>query len=460
MVDLKRRLAILAAKLVNFFLGFSCSGGTAAPGLIALKIDPQLLTKLHKQLKFSIIISGTNGKTTTARILASILRSAKIPYYHNRTGSNLLRGIVSELSKHVRLNGSLKKKVGLWEIDEAALPLAVKALRPKIIILTNLFRDQLDRYGEVDTLAQKWAQALGQLPPQSIVILNADDPLVASLGSKTKNRVLYYGLRDKRLGSARPAHASDATFCPSCLKPLNYQTCFVSHQGIYQCSKCGQIQPRLDYRGQQTELLKNSLKLKINKTQLIIKLTGIYNLYNSLAAFSLARSLGIKGEKIKQGFKNFRPAFGRFEKIPLNNNHQELRLMLAKNPTGFNQVLKTINQMAGSHSLSCLLALNDRIADGQDVSWIWDVDFNLLKKLRIDKLIVSGTRADDLALRLKYAEINYQSTTQTVRNLNKALNTLIKQRNKKMFIIPTYTAMLDIRKILSKMNLIHSTWED
>lgn len=468
MFDLRKTIAIISAKAIAFILRKVKSGGTAAPGLISLKIDPKLLIKLKNHLRFSILISGTNGKTTTTRMLASILKSADIPFFHNRAGSNLLRGVASELVNHSDITGHFPCKIGLWEIDEAVFPHAVKQLKPRIIVLTNLFRDQLDRYGEIDTLAKKWQKALNKLPSKTIVILNADDPTVASLGKKLKCKIIYFGIKDKSLGIKFLSHASDATFCPDCLLPLDYKACFVSHLGIYKCKKCGEIQPKTNIHCLQAKFLKDGLTQIVIKTvknkpsdlegkySLKINLPGTYNIYNILASFMTALSLKIKPKKIIQGFNQFKPAFGRFETIKVNQ--KTLKILLVKNPAGFNEILKTLIQLTKEKRISLLIVLNDLIADGRDVSWIWDVDFNLLKKSNLDKIIISGTRTYDMALRLKYENAKCQMSN--VKCLKDAIKMLLKQQNKQLFILPTYTAMLETRKILNKMGLVHSTWKD
>ncbi len=461
MFDLRQSLAILIGKFILFFLEkVNFGGGTAAPGLLALKIDSQLLKKLSQNLKFSLVVSGTNGKTTTSRMLASVLKSAGIPYFHNRTGSNLLRGITSELIKWSSLRGNLENKIGLWEVDEAVLPEAISQLKPKIVILTNLFRDQLDRYGEIDTLAKKWKQALKGLAETATVIINSDDPTVASLGKDLKTQVIYYGIKDKSLGSQTLSHASDATACPYCLRPLKYLSCFVSHLGRYQCLSCGQIQPKTQIFCSEAVIEPENLKIKINGQLIKVKLSGIYNVYNVLASFATAKALKIDIKKVVEGFQNFQPAFGRFEAIQLAGG-KNLKILLVKNPTGFNQVLKTLIRLAENKKVALLIALNDLIADGRDVSWIWDVDMEMLRQLHLEALIVSGTRGYDMGLRLKHANFQFPiSNFQIEEKLKTAVEKIINQNNKDLYILPTYTAMLEIRKILNKMGLVHKTWED
>lgn len=467
MIDLKFYVAFLLGKISCLVTRLSKTGGTALPGLVALKVDKKFIQKFSRQLKFSIIVCGTNGKTTITRIVSSVLKTACLDHIHNRAGSNLLRGIASTLiDNRSTIFRNQKKFIGLWEADEAVLPLAIKRLKPTIVLLNNLFRDQLDRYGEIDTLAKKWKTALKKLPKTASLILNADDPTVASLGKDLDCQVFYFGLEDKSLGSKSLSHASDATVCPYCLLPLEYQTCFVSHLGIYKCLKCGIIQPKKDINCTQVKFLGEnytqiSARYLSNQYVLNINLRGTYNIYNTLAALAVAFVLNINPQKISAGFKSFKPAFGRFEKI--KTNEKTLRILLVKNPTGFNQALKTVSHLTNNRSFSCLIALNDLIADGRDVSWIWDVDFENLKQLNnIEKIIISGIRAEDMTLRVKYSMFQWSngSMLQLEKDFKKAVKLLLTSQSKNLFILPTYTAMLEIRKILNKMKLVHSTWRD
>ncbi len=457
-------LGLIAGKLISKCLSLFPSGATAAPGLYAIKIDKDIVRKLAKQLDFSIVVSGTNGKTTTARILASIFKADGQDLIHNRTGSNLERGIASELIKQANFFDKSQKKVGLWETDEAFLPKALKILKPKIVVLTNLFRDQLDRYGEIDSLAKKWKTALKELPKTSLVVLNSDDPTIASLGKNLKSKVVFYGLRDKKMGTKNISHASDATLCPKCLKPLKYSSCFISHLGIYQCIECHHIQPEADFKADKVKSMEGCLEI-VAKAQkkthkLKIKISGLYNSYNVLAAVTTASLLNISFEKIDLGLESFKPAFGRLEKFTINNKN--LKILLVKNPAGFNEVLKTILSHFEQKPISFLISLNDLIADGKDVSWIWDVDFEYLKQFKnLKRIIISGRRAEDLALRIKYSGFPLNKTNfKLEKNFNKAIELLLKSNSKNLFILPTYTAMLDIRKILNKKGLIQSTWKD
>jgi len=486
MFFLKPILAIIVGKTILIVNKITGSGGTAAPGLIALKICPDLVKKLARQLDKNILITGTNGKTTTARMVSSILKQAKIKYFHNRVGSNLLRGVASTLLKNSYISGKMPKDYwGLWETDEAVFPIICGEVQPQIVLITNLFRDQLDRYGEINTLAGKWKRALNSLPKNSVVILNADDAAVAGLGKNLQQKTLYFGLSDPKLPNKNPDHASDATVCPYCQNELTFKKCYVGHMGNYYCKKCGAIQPKKDFIFPRClEYSTPEVVEKIKKN-----IPGNYNFYNISAAFALASILKINKQIIIKGFLSFKSAFGRVEKI--KTGEKTLNIFLVKNPTGFNEVIETlINTPCHSHTLkkdsspslsflrkqesiqinhsnklqtasgmtiTCLIVINDLIADGTDISWLWDVHFEKLAPY-LKKVIVSGTRAYDMALRLKYSQTSSNLIIQP--NLKSAISHLLSATSNKLYILPTYTAMLETRKILNQMGLVHSSWED
>lgn len=439
---IKLYLSILTGKLVSKLCRLTPGvGGSALPGLLALKVNPTLINQITRgnQLK-TIIITGTNGKTTTSRLTSHILKRAKIKHLHNRSGSNLLRGIASTLINQISLTGKLSVNLAVFEIDEAIAPKAIKALKPNIILFTNLFRDQLDRYGEIDTLLDSWQQSLKHLPKNSTLIYNSDDPSLNYLASTTKIKTISFGLPQSLKVKSTLSKSADAIFCPNCHQPLKFETIFTSHLGHYQCPNCNfkRKTPSLKYLNKQNSIL-----------------PGIHNRYNTLAATSLSIKLGVKLKDINKALSSFTPAFGRAETFNLNK--KPCHILLVKNPTGFNVTLETLK--ANRHlDKPLLLILNDLVADGKDVSWIWDVNFKLLKN-RKTLTIVSGLRANDLALRLKYAGLDPSRIT-LEGNLKKALNLLKKRSGSPAYILPTYTAMLRLRKILTKQKLIHSTWKD
>lgn len=422
--------------------------GSALPGLIGLTLNPDMLKSFVPQCKKGIIlISATNGKTTTSSLIAHILSSQNYKVIHNMHGSNLMRGIASVFINNADWKGAIDVDYGVFEVDEAALPKAIGQLKPTIIVLNNLFRDQLDRYGELDSLAYKWKKALQSLDKNTTVILNADDPLIASLGTDIPCTVLYYGLQCA-VPEKQTHHYGDSVFCPHCLKALSYQTMYYSHLGIWNCPSCKNKNP------QQTLTITNikptnttvTVTLK-DGTKITTQLHGIYNMYNVAAAYLAATKTEIAQEKIGEAITSFAPAFGRQEMIAIGD--KKVYLILSKNPTGFSQSITTVAQM---NPQTILFILNDKIADGEDISWIADIDFSPLELTKTTN-ILSGTRAHDLALRLKYE--NKAITTLIEPNLQQALEQALEKTNPQetLYIMPTYTAMLEVRKLLTGKTL-------
>ncbi|MBI3282815.1 DUF1727 domain-containing protein [Candidatus Curtissbacteria bacterium] len=450
-MDLRLTIAITVGKLIALINKLTGTGATAAPGLYALKIDPDLVKKLTSRLIYgNIVISGTNGKTTTARLTANIL-SAKFKIIHNRQGSNLLRGIASTLISASSLSGKIAQNIGLWEVDEATLPEAIENTKAKIIVLLNLFRDQLDRYGEVDTVRAKWQKSLAGTKQDSSLILNADDPGISILAKNFKGKVIYFGVNEKKLNLPQVAHVADIRHCLNCGSILNYSTLLSAHMGHYRCPKCnfGRPEPQVSASGIRFNTdFSTQLNLTLNSNRLTLKygLPGLYNVYNVLAASALSDTLNINHAKIKEKITSFTAAFGRYQSLRIGE--KSLVISLVKNPAGANEVIRTISQ---KNNINILAILNDKIADGRDVSWIWDTNWEILVP-KIKSIAISGTRCWDLAVRFKYAgfklsknnvyeNINY-SLEKTLRNLN-TKNTLI--------VLPTYTAMLELQKTLSKL---------
>ena len=460
MKDPRFFLALILSRLTQKILClFSCFGGGSAPGLLALKIDPRFISKQRPLFQAHIVVSGTNGKTTTTRMISAILKANHLSHVHNRSGSNLLRGIASALIKNRSLFKNQTKPLGLWEVDEAVLPHALKSLKPQIVILTNLFRDQLDRYGEIDTLAKKWLLALKKLNKQSLIILNGDDATLIALGKELKKQVVFFGIRDPKIGEKTPAHAADATFCPACLKPFKYDQVFYSHLGKFSCP-CGFQQPPLTIKAKQIQQKPQSLIIKgtVNSESFKINLPtiGLFNVYNLLAALAVAQALKLDRQITQTALANFKPVFGRMETIKYQQ--KIIKLMLVKNPAGFNQVIKTLEREAQKSAL-VLVAINDKLADGTDVSWLWDVDFEILTK-SLKNYLITGNRAWDMAVRLKYANCKPENIQIINTNIRQVLEKALKSKFKQLYILPTYTAMLEIRNILNQWGLVHSSWQD
>lgn len=432
-------------------------GGTAVPGLVAARIDPEVVAILGRTLgRGRTVVTGTNGKTTTCRMIAAAFEAAGVPFIHNREGSNLMRGMSSTLIAEASLTGAIRNadaKAGLFETDEATMPAAVAALQPRILVFTNLFRDQLDRYGEVDTVAGLWRAALENAPRDATLVLNADDPSVAELATGWTGPVHWFGLDDAAFATDT-AGAFDARWC-SCGGDYRYERRYFAHVGFWRCTSCERKRPTPETSATAVQLVLESARLTLHgatETPVTMPLTGLYNVYNALGAVAACRAFGIPEDAIRSGLARVQPAFGRQEVVDLEG--RRLRLYLAKNPAGANQVLLLLREIARTRGqLKIALLLNDRFADGQDVSWIWDVDFEVLTGTA-ESWWAGGDRAEDLAVRLKYARC--EPALRVEHDPSKLLDDILAgtSAGDDIFVIPTYTAMLDLREELAKRGAV------
>jgi len=435
-------------------------GGTALPGLVAERIDPRLVANLGRSLGGGrVLITGTNGKTTTSRMVAEALDSAGRPFVHNREGSNLMRGIASTLLEASGALGSIRvasEAIGLFETDEATLPAAADALRPKAIAFTNLFRDQLDRYGEVDSVAALWRSALANTPPDATLILNADDPSVAQLADGWSGPVHWFGLDDPAFATTTGG-AFDARWC-ACGGNYAYERRYFAHVGFWRCTRCDRKRPTPDTVGRAVRPSVERATVAIDGLgELNLGVTGLYNVYNALAAAAMCRVLGLSAEDTRVGLERVEPAFGRQEVVDLEG--RKLRLFLAKNPAGANQVLLLWRHIAGERGqLQVVTCLNDRFADGRDVSWIWDVDFEAVSG-HVEQWWAGGDRAEDLAVRLKYA--GWPRPGKVSHEAASVLDAVLAgtEAGTDVFVLPTYTAMLDLREELLRRGAVKGRME-
>lgn len=456
---MRKFIAILAAETARALTQITRRGsGSALPGLVAQKIDPKIITKLAGQLPDGIIlITGTNGKTTTAKMIAGILEASGQKVIYNFSGSNLSRGIASFLIQHTNVWGNkMKGDIGLFEVDEATMPEITALVQPRAILVTNLFRDQLDRYGEVDKTAEIIGKAIS-LVPSAELILNADDPLVASL-PQYGSEALYFGINDRY--QTLSSGAIDSRHCIRCGSELTFATRYFGHLGNYSCPKCDFKRPQLDYSLTDLDLTVEDSKAifhtSAEKTEISIQLPGLYNLYNALAAAATCSFLGVEGHTIADALQNLSAAFGRMEAVTLENN-KKIFITLVKNPTGFTQALETLTFDKKPKNL--LLALNDNFADGTDISWIWDAELELIKD-QVHNVVVTGIRGEDMRLRTKYADFNMKKVA-LEKDLGKALEKSISQleEGETLYILPTYTAMLELRRILTNKGLVKGFME-
>ncbi|WP_390821231.1 MurT ligase domain-containing protein [Anabaena azotica] len=435
---LRLGLAVSVAKSVTFLVrSLRLGAASVLPGSIARRIEPRLLQLLSQQVKNGvIIIAGTNGKTTTALLLRTILENKGYRVCHNSTGANLENGLMTALLESTSLVGTLDVDYAILEVDENIVPKVLKPLQPRIILCLNLFRDQLDRYGEVDTISKRWTKVISTLPPETVVIPNADDPTLSLLGQQLQQKVLFFGLNEPEHYLEAIPHAVDSIYCPQCGHPLNYQGVYLSHLGDFTCPSCGfsKSQPAL---------------ASSEWSQILV---GLYNKYNTLAATTAAIELGVDEATIRDTINNFQAAFGRAEDLVVDG--KRVRILLSKNPVGTNETIRVVTQ---STDKTTLLVLNDRTPDGTDVSWIWDVDTEKLVE-RGGTLVVSGDRVYDMALRLRYSEKSADSNLNLIveEDLRQAIAKALEQTppTETLHILPTYSAMLEVREVLTGRKIL------
>ncbi|HET7416124.1 MAG TPA: Mur ligase family protein [Solirubrobacterales bacterium] len=433
-------------------------GGTTLPGRVLLRMAPEAIAQLGSGLRRgTTIVSATNGKTTTAGMIASILAADGRQPVHNRAGSNMTWGVATALLEQ-------RGDEGLFEVDEAWLPRVAEQLEPSLIVLGNLFRDQLDRYGEMEALADDWARTVDARTGRTAFALNADDPLIADLGrdqaGERREGVLYFGIDDDSQALPELQHAFDAKHCRRCGHPYAYQRAFVGHLGHYSCPNCGAERPRPEVAATEIELhgMRGSsvlVRTPEGELRLELPLPGLYNVYNALAAVAAGLRLGVAPERIAAALGEMRAAFGRVETIEVGGT--PVSILLIKNPAGANEVLRTLLlESREGEPIDLWIALNDRIADGRDVSWIWDADFELLAG-GVRRVVCSGTRAPEMALRLKYAGWP-EAAIDIVPGIGPSLDRAVAEADGRLFALPTYTALLELRKLLADRGLAKEFW--
>jgi lipid II isoglutaminyl synthase (glutamine-hydrolysing) len=443
-------LAARAAARLSRLAG--AGGGTTIPGKLLWKLDPGAIDALAARLpQGAALVSATNGKTTTTAMVAEILRGRRLAW--NSSGANLVSGVASTLL------AARDAELGLLEVDEGALPEVARRVRPRALLLANLFRDQLDRYGELEHIAERWRDSVARLPEATVLVVNGDDPQVGDLG-RERARTLAYGLDDPRHARPEVQHAADSRYCVRCGRPYVFAAAYVGHLGDYRCEACGHARPELAVVAREIELhglegASFTLGTPAGSTRVRLPLPGLYNVYNAVGAAALAEALGATGEEIKAGLERFGAAFGRFERIAVAG--KSLLVLLIKNPAGANEVVRTLTD-AGTPPL-VLVALNDAIADGKDVSWIWDVDFEPLFA-GTERVLASGDRAAELALRCAYGGLPAEAL-EVEPSLEAALDRglALTPEGGELVVLPTYTAMLALRRIVVERGLVRPYWE-
>jgi UDP-N-acetylmuramyl tripeptide synthase len=425
-------------------------GGTSLPGKVLTRVEPHAIGRLASRLeRGSVVISATNGKTTTAAMAAKILERTGARLVHNRAGANMAGGVASALADASRRGGrALTGDFGLFEVDEFWLGPVVEELEPRAMLLGNLYRDQLDRYGELETIADRWAEIVKN---RAGLVLNADDPLVADLGRNAPDPV-YFGVDDDRLAVPELQHASDSKHCRRCGHAYEYTAIYLAHLGHYRCPNCGQQRPVPTVVATDVELRGiRSAAFTLRGQRVELPLPGLYNVYNALGAAALTLSLGVELDDVVAGLHDVEPAFGRAETLDLG---RPTSILLVKNPAGANEVLRTL-ALEGKE-LDLLGVLNDRTADGRDVSWVWDADWELLVG-SVRRFTASGTRAAELALRMKYAGLP-TDRIDVVDGLEDGLDAALRNGDGPLYVVPTYTALLELRELLTRRGQAEAYW--
>ena len=438
-------LAILLCKLLRRVSRILHRGGTAMPGRWALRLCPGLLSILARDVKV-VAITGTNGKTTSSRMVEQAFAEQGLSYFANRSGANLLSGVTTEFVAHSTLTGKCRKEYAVIECDEAAAVRVFPQLRPRVVVVTNLFRDQLDRYGEVTHTLENIRTAIGSVP-EAVLCLNADCSLTASLADDLPNRAVFFGINKGAAPEGEKTELSDASHCIRCKTEYEYDYVSYGHLGGFRCPKCGYHRRDPDYAVTDIPMLGasgSSIVLDVRGERCLaeVNLPALYNVYNAVGAVAAAAEMGIPVETAVAALADFKCGFGRMENFALGKSGT--KMMLVKNPAGCNQVLEFLQTVPERFVL--VVCLNDRGADGTDVSWIYDAAFERLADMggKLERVIVSGDRAADMAARLQYAGLPADSI-----ELERDYETLVRQLEqveRPIYIIPTYTAMLELRE--------------
>jgi UDP-N-acetylmuramyl tripeptide synthase len=445
---LRLQAGLLAARVAAAATRVAGRGGTSLPGKVLMRAEPRAIARLAARLPSgSVVVSATNGKTTTAAMVAAILGRTGTRLVHNRAGANMAGGVAAALAAG-------RGDMGLFEVDEFWLGPVTADLAPRAVLLGNLFRDQLDRYGELEIIADRWAEIVERLPAATSLVLNADDPLVGDLGRRRE--ALYYGVEDDALALPELQHASDSKHCRRCGHAYVYEAAYLAHLGHYACPNCGARRPdpaiaatTVELRGIRSAAF--TLRTGDGERRIELPLPGLYNVYNALGAAALCLHLGVGLDDVAAGLAAVEPAFGRAETIDLG---RPTSILLVKNPAGANEVLRTL-ALEGTQ-LDLFGILNDRTADGRDVSWVWDADWELVAP-HVRRLTCSGTRAAELALRLKYAGVPAERL-EVVEDVERGLDRALAAGDGPLYALPTYTALLELRELLARRGQAQEYW--
>lgn len=436
--------AIIAGKLIIWLTRLAGNQGTVLPGRIARRICPDILNILGKNINYEIIaVTGTNGKTTTSNMIAQILKEKGYTVVHNKAGANMLAGITTAFIEASNIKGNKFYDYALLETDEANVPLLLKELSPRLVLITNFFRDQLDRYGELDHTINLIKDAVRNTKTE--LVLNADDPLVAHFHKETGLHCWYFGFDDTPYDTCESTESREGRYCVFCGAEICYESYHYAQLGKFYCPNCSNQNPPVNFKGKDLHM-NPELEFKVNDIHIISPYQGFYNAYNILAAVSIAKLVGIQDEIVSKAIEHYKPQAGRMEHFIIDN--REAILILVKNPTGLNQSLEAVKSDLSSKNM--FFALNDNAADGRDVSWIWDANIETILETDVLKVVCSGQRSGDIAVRLKYCGVDKDNII-IKSNLREGIETAVNGDGERTYILSTYTALFECRKILLKL---------
>jgi len=458
-------LAISAGKMVGTagrVLGVG--GGTSLPGMVARRIDPDVLKAVMTGSKaIKIVITGSNGKTTTSRMISEMAKESGNRLSHNRSGSNLLQGVTSVAVNFANVLGKLESDVLIFEIDEGTMQHVIPEIQPDVVVITNIFRDQLDRFGELYAVARSLDKVLEGLPETSTIILNGNDPQVANFGQNAKARRLFFGLNTTEIGTPVPEQSADVIRCIHCQEDLEYKVAYLSHLGLYRCPNCGYTLPPLDIAATSVKLAEDgkgpthaTLTTPEGQMEIEIPLPGVHNVYNAAAAIGAALAAGFPKQKLPTALSKLQPAFGRFEEIKAGD--QTIYLAFVKNPTSFNLIMRLMMQHPGEKHI--LLAASHTVVDGEDFSWLWDIELEEIAPQVVDA-ICSGNKPEELAMRLKYAEVASERI-RMIEDREQALDAALLNAGPggTLYVLATYSPTQELRRVMQKRGWVKHFWEE
>ncbi|MGX7420552.1 MurT ligase domain-containing protein [Carnobacterium gallinarum] len=445
-MSIRSSFAIMVGKTTRWGLHTFFKGGSSLPGMITQKIDPNVLGALAKDYEV-VIVTGTNGKTLTTALTFQVLKQKYPDIITNPTGANMQQGIISTFLTHDSSSKKGQKKVAVLEVDEASLVHVTKYIKPKAILYTNVFRDQMDRFGEIYTIYQMMVDGAA-LAPNAKIISNGDAPIFNSLD--TVNERVYFGFDNQPDGELMAHYNTDGVLCPRCQNILHYKFITYSNLGKYYCPNCDFKRPELSYRlTKMGHMDHKSSEFEIDGEPFKINVGGLYNVYNALSAYSIGRIFDVEPAEIRAGFNLAEKVFGRQEVIQIGD--KEVTINLVKNPVGLNQILEMI--ALDPRPFSLVSILNANYADGIDISWIWDANYERIMEMNIQQFTVSGERVADIATRLEVAGVPKEEL-QVIPNLSDVIKNFANAPTQHIYVLATYTAVLQLRKELAAQGYV------